>query len=177
MHADYLLLNQAIRGQERGIAGIEDDMMAQSILKFRDTGQCTIWTAFCAQVSVEVCFLLGSEKAGRGLVELRRVAQDMLNSMGQRRKFEPHPPPRSKWTAKPDYVTHFLRTTTNTPSRASITKTLMQSNPVMCGLTLSKSRLCHLQFGMGLAKCWQNTTFAGHLYFAAFRHAGAGQLP
>lgn len=160
------------------------DEMATEANTFTCTRQPTLLLMLHAQCFVDLNLILG-EQTERGLAEWRNTASRIHSSLEQRNRFADAPEPAAWpasnerrmerimieakfWSTEEDLVTVIVQDYTGDfKTRCS----LMQRNPIICGLLAFQLCLKHQQMGLLLANAEDIILFAALLYVAC-KHSG-----
>ncbi|KAE8249917.1 hypothetical protein A4X13_0g5022 [Tilletia indica] len=197
--SDYFLLLTQSPPDSTGEAkhSFWGDEMARIMNDIVLTKQCSLLSAFAAQVFVDLNFLL-RKNTSKGWTELSQGARRMKASMEQRKSGEPARPknwvptnelhaqafiqeldsyckPEDPMTSVRRHIAGLLPDSTETEKKAP--SYLMQRNPILCGILLFRLQLKHQEFGLKLANTWGTILYTAHLRHACAKFGITDQGP
>ncbi|WWD15674.1 hypothetical protein CI109_100096 [Kwoniella shandongensis] len=166
------------------------DEMAYEMDRFAKTKQCSLLLLVYSQVFLDVVMTSGIA-AKRGLATLQKSAGVMVDSLKRRSTVEGPTQPGS-WPARSEAIARevmkeaevwhstdpiaIMRKIVNRNGRrmgitADYKSTLMERNPMLCGLLLFRLQLQYQRIGFALAEAWGTILYTAHLVAACGHNA------
>jgi len=159
------------------------DQMALSLWETFKARKCNLFATFCAQVFIDINFTLGAG-THHACDELRESARQMTATLQARAQTEPKGPLQI-WeseslvqyllnelgteTGEEDKITRLHGDLFKAGRKPAHNRSLIQRNPVMCGMSLYRLRILYQNISLKIANSFRTIMSASHLYQASKR--------
>lgn len=160
------------------------DEIAVEMQTFAQAKEPSLLLMFYSQVFIDINFMLG-ETAKKGLRDLREGAARMVRTLDERATVEGSVQPDT-WPRQNEMIMEmfereaeywremnpvsdmrkFIKVDRSVASTSLAPSSLMELNPMLCGLWLFKMQLNYQQLGFTLVNAWGTILYTAHLYAA-----------